>query len=81
LADGGLNLTRLSRKTHYWATLVVTVPMLVILASGLLLQVKKHWSWVQPTERRGTGTSPRIDLEAILASVATVWLVVDQATE
>lgn len=72
MADGAVNLTRLSRKTHYWATLVVTVPVLVIVASGLLLLVKKHWAWVQPTEVRGTGISPRIDLEGILASVGTI---------
>ncbi len=72
MADGAVNLTRLSRKIHYWATLVVTVPLVVIIASGLLLLVKKHWSWVQPTELRGTGVSPRVDLEAILASVGAV---------
>jgi hypothetical protein len=59
----------LNRKIHYWVSPFLAIPVLVILGSGLLLQFKKHWSWVQPVEQRGTGTSPAIDLEGILASV------------
>jgi hypothetical protein len=59
----------LNRKIHYWATAFVAVPVLVIVCSGLLLQVKKHWSWVQPVEQRGTGTAPEIDFEEILTAV------------
>jgi uncharacterized iron-regulated membrane protein len=62
----------LNRKIHYWATAFVAIPVLIIICSGLLLQVKKHWTWVQPKEQRGTGTSPKIDLEGILASVQGV---------
>ena len=59
----------LNRRIHYWLTAFVAVPLLVVLATGLLLQTKKHWTWVQPEEHRGTGTTPAIDLEGILASV------------
>jgi uncharacterized iron-regulated membrane protein len=62
----------LNRKTHYWASFIVAIPMLVMIATGLLLQMKKQWDWVQPPEQRGTGTSPAIDLDGILASVQTV---------
>jgi hypothetical protein len=41
-----------------------------MIASGLLLQVKKQWTWVQPEERRGTGSVPQVSLQAILESVA-----------
>lgn len=64
-----MNLNILTRKVHYWATAFVALPILVILGSGLLLQLKKQWTWIQPQEHRGTGTSPRLDLEGILASV------------
>jgi hypothetical protein len=59
----------LNRKIHYWVSPFIAIPVLVILGSGLLLQLKKHWSWVQPVEQRGTGSAPVIDLEGILASV------------
>ena len=59
----------LNRRIHYWLTAFVAAPLLVVLATGLLLQTKKHWAWVQPDEQRGTGRVPAIDLEGILASV------------
>jgi len=45
------------------------LPLLVMITSGLLLQSKKHWTWVQPAELRGTGSSPLLDLEGILTAV------------
>lgn len=62
----------LNRKVHYWASFVAALPLLIMIASGLLLQSKKHWSWVQPVEHRGTGTTPAIDLQGILTSLKTV---------
>jgi uncharacterized iron-regulated membrane protein len=62
----------LNRKVHYWAAFIAAVPLLVMIASGLLLQMKKNWAWVQPVEHRGTGTVPTIDLGAVLASLKTV---------
>lgn len=62
----------LNRRVHRWASIAVAVPILVIIGSGLFLQVKKHWSWVQPAEMKGTGTTPVIGLDGVLASVQGV---------
>ena len=62
----------LNRKVHYWASFIAAVPLLVMIASGLLLQMKKHWAWVQPVEHRGTGSVPKIDLDAVLATLKRV---------
>jgi len=64
-----MSLNALNRKLHYWTSALIAIPVLVIIGSGLVLQTKKHWSWVQPTEVRGTGTTPSVGLDAILASV------------
>ncbi len=61
-----------NRRVHYWLAAAAALPILVIVASGLLLQAKKHWTWVQPAEHRGTGQAPVIGLEGILASVREV---------
>jgi hypothetical protein len=58
-----------NRKTHYWLTPFLAIPILIITLSGLLLQVKKQWSWVQPSEMKGEGLTPSISFEQILASV------------
>jgi uncharacterized iron-regulated membrane protein len=62
----------LNRKIHYWASVIVAIPLLVMIASGLLLQAKKQSAWVQPAEQRGTGSTPALDFEGILASVTQV---------
>jgi hypothetical protein len=62
----------MNRKVHYWAAFLSALPILVMIGSGLLLQSKKHWGWVQPAEIRGTGKTPVIGLEGILASLKAV---------
>ena len=62
----------LNRRIHYWVALGALLPLLVMIGSGLLLQMKKHWTWVQPVEHRGSGTQPQVDLEGLLAAAATV---------
>ena len=61
-----------NRKVHHWASFIASAPLIVIFASGVLLQLKKQWNWVQPPEIRGTGTVPALSLAQILDSVRTV---------
>ncbi len=56
----------LNRKVHYWAAIAVSVPLLVIICSGLLLQLKKHSSWVQPTEKTGIAKEPIVGFDEVL---------------
>ncbi len=67
-----MRLNVLTRRVHYWVTLGIALPVAVIIGSGVLLQVKKQWTFVQPAEIRGTGTTPQVDLEAIVAAVRSV---------
>jgi uncharacterized iron-regulated membrane protein len=54
------------RKGHRWGAILVALPFLLVIVTGLLLQVKKEWPWVQPPSQRGKGKVPTISLEAIL---------------
>jgi uncharacterized iron-regulated membrane protein len=67
-----LHFNVLNRKVHYWASFIVAIPMLVMIASGLLLQMKKQWDWVQPPEQRGTGSTPVVDFPRILTSLSSL---------
>lgn len=46
-------MNRTIRQVHYWGTLVVAIPLIVVAVTGILLQVKKQWSWIQPIEQKG----------------------------
>lgn len=63
-----MRVSTVCRKVHYWGSILVAVPALVIIASGLLLQVKKQWHWIQPNEQRGTSTTPQVSFDQILSA-------------
>lgn len=58
-----------NRKIHHWGSFFVALPIVIIICSGILLQMKKQWDWVQPPEIRGTGTVPLIGFEQIMATL------------
>ena len=62
----------LNRRVHYWLSAVVALPLLVVVVTGLMLQVKKQVPWVQPTESRGAGKTPTATFDQFLAACRTV---------
>lgn len=63
---------RWSRKLHRWGAVITFLPLLLVILSGILLQVKKQVAWVQPKTVKGQGDSPEIHWNSILAAAASV---------
>ena len=63
---------KVHRRLHRLGALLSALPVLVVIVSGVFLQVKKEWSWVQPPTQRGSTTELAIDWDTILASAAAV---------
>ena len=61
----------LNRKLHYWGSAIIAIPLLVVIGSGIVLQLKKNWAWVQPVEHRGREKAPVIELSDILTALKT----------
>ena len=59
------------RKVHYWMSAGIALPTLLVIASGLLLQVKKDFAWIQPPEQRGTGV-PTVSFEKVLSACVAI---------
>ncbi len=57
-----------TRKLHRWGAVLTFLPLLLVIGSGLLLQVKKEFAWVQPPTKTGvaTNTLPETSWEQIL---------------
>ena len=60
------NLRRDTRKIHRIGAIIIALPFLIILITGLLLQVKKDVAWVQPISQVGVSNVPIISFEQIL---------------
>lgn len=59
-----------SRSIHRWGAILVALPLLLVIGSGLLLQLKKQIPWVQPPTTRGAEKVPTLSFEQILAAAA-----------
>lgn len=58
----------LSRRLHRWGAIASSLTVLVVIGSGLLLQVKKQVPWVQPPEQRTPVSTPGVAWDVILAA-------------
>ncbi len=65
-------MNRWTRKLHRWGAAVIFLPLLVVIVSGLMLQVKKQVPWVQPPTQKGTSGSPSISFDQILSASMAV---------
>ncbi len=65
-------MKRLIRKLHRWGAIVTLVPMLLVIVTGLLLQVKKEFAWVQPPTQRGKSQAMEVDWRTILEAAKQV---------
>jgi uncharacterized iron-regulated membrane protein len=63
---------RLNRKIHHWTSIIVALPLLLILCTGMLLLVKKQISWIQPETRRGQSDIPALEFSRVLDIARTV---------
>lgn len=62
----------LNRKAHRWGAIIVALPFLIVILSGLLLQVKKEFEWIQPPTQKGQGKTPTLPNEQLLEVVRAV---------
>ncbi|MDZ7756436.1 PepSY domain-containing protein [Rhodohalobacter sp.] len=66
------NSRRDLRKVHRWGSALIAIPFLLVLITGLLLQVKKEVNWIQPPSQQGVSGIPSISFEDILSASRAV---------
>jgi uncharacterized iron-regulated membrane protein len=64
-----MKLNRLFRKLHFWGAMLIFIPVMVVIISGILLQVKKEIEWIQPATIKGSGFYQNTTLERLLHSI------------
>ena len=67
-----MKLSVLNRKAHRWGAILIALPLLMVIATGILLQLKKQVQWVQPTTQKGSGKTPTLGMAELLAKVQAV---------
>jgi uncharacterized iron-regulated membrane protein len=59
-------MKRWIRKLHRWGALITLIPLLLVIVTGLLLQIKKQVAWIQPVTLKGSGDSVSLGWDRIL---------------
>lgn len=67
-----VSLRKYSRSFHLWLSLVIFIPVLIVIGSGLLLQVKKEFAWIQPPSQQAPNSAPSLTFDAILNALKQV---------
>ncbi len=62
------NIKWWTRKLHRWGAIITLVPLGLVIVTGLLLQVKKEFAWIQPPTQKGTPGDPGVAWDAILTA-------------
>ncbi len=60
------------RRLHYWSTPFVFFPFLIVLVSGILLQTKKEFEWIQPASVKLKPNAPSLSFDEILRIVKSI---------
>lgn len=67
-----MSFRKVNRSTHKWASIIVAIPVLIIIVTGILLLVKKEFSYLQPASQSGVSNVPSISFDVILEQAKSV---------
>ena len=67
-----MKLSKLSRVWHRWGSIIALVPLMIIIVSGIFLQLKKEFAFIQPPTQAGSGSQLSIGFDRILEVAKTV---------
>ena len=67
-----MKFPRLNRLIHRWGSLVIALPVLLVITTGIILQTKKVLPWVQPPTQKGSSAELVLTFDRILEIVEKV---------
>lgn len=48
-----MKLQVLFRKVHHWGSIIIAIPLVIMIGTGILLMLKKEIEWIQPSTYKG----------------------------
>ena len=67
-----MKASRLNRIVHRWGSILIALPALCVLLTGVVLQLKKQSSWIQPSTQRGAERVPTLSFAQVLETAKSV---------
>jgi uncharacterized iron-regulated membrane protein len=72
LHQRSFNLSRFCLKYHFWIALIVMVPWLFVVGSGIVLQLRHEIPGVYPEMERGSSSTPVLEYQTVLDIAKTI---------
>jgi uncharacterized iron-regulated membrane protein len=67
-----MKLSKLNRYVHRWGAILIALPVAVIIATGVILQLKKESAWIQPATKVGSSAKLLVSFDEILVATQSV---------
>ena len=64
----------LLRKIHYWGSIIIALPLIIMIGAGILLMLKKDIAWIQPPTQKGIEQAaiPTISMDDLFNAAKSV---------
>lgn len=64
----------LFRKVHHWGSILIAIPLVIMIGTGVLLMLKKEVEWIQPSSQKGVEQNilPMASLQDMFDAALTV---------
>jgi len=67
-----MKFSKLNRDLHRWGSIIALLPIMIMIVSGIVLQLKKEVAAIQPPTKSGVGSQLSIGFDRILQAAKTV---------
>ena len=61
-----------NRKLHRWGSIAFAVPIIIIIVSGIFLQLKKEVDWIQPSTIKTAVREPSLPYDKLITIVSGI---------
>jgi len=67
-----MKAAKLNRLLHRWGSIAIALPIVIIIVTGITLQLKKDVAWIQPPTQIGSSQELSISFDTILSTAKAV---------
>ena len=67
-----MSFKKTNRQIHKWGSIVIALPLLIVCVTGILLLVKKQFSFIQPPTAKSATVAPTLAFADILSIAKSV---------
>lgn len=69
-----MSFKKTNRTIHKWGSIIIALPLLIVCVTGILLLLKKEFSFIQPPTVKGTSEQPTLEFQQVLTIAKSITI-------